>query len=101
MLFASDDATHQQPNWFEFVPSRFLPFTALQHQSCHRWPIETCREKDTTAGICLVIGVQALGGLGEQLAAEMATVVATICYAGAASYLPLATLPIISFKVTR
>src|SRR5665811_795732 len=57
-----------------------------QHQSCHRWPIETCREKDTTAGICLIVGVQALGGLGEQLAAEIATVVATICYAGAAIF---------------
>ena len=38
------------------------------------------------AGICLVVGVQALGGLGEQLAAEIATVVATICYAGAAIF---------------
>ena len=26
------------------------------------------------AGICLIVGVQALGGLGEQLAAEIATV---------------------------
>jgi drug/metabolite transporter (DMT)-like permease len=38
------------------------------------------------AGICLIVGVQALGGLGEQLAAEIATVVATICYAGAAIF---------------
>jgi drug/metabolite transporter (DMT)-like permease len=36
------------------------------------------------AGICLVVGVQALGGLGEQLGAEVATVAATICYAGGA-----------------
>jgi drug/metabolite transporter (DMT)-like permease len=38
------------------------------------------------AGICLIVGVQALGGLGEQLAAQIATVVATICYAGAAIF---------------
>jgi drug/metabolite transporter (DMT)-like permease len=33
------------------------------------------------AGICLIVGVQALTGLGERLAAELATVVATVCYA--------------------
>jgi drug/metabolite transporter (DMT)-like permease len=38
------------------------------------------------AGICLIVGVQALGGLGEQLAAQIATVVATICYAGGAIF---------------
>jgi drug/metabolite transporter (DMT)-like permease len=38
------------------------------------------------AGICLIVGVQALGGLGQQLAAQIATVVATICYAGAAIF---------------
>ena len=37
-------------------------------------------------GICLIVGVQALGGLGEQLAAEIAIVAATICYAGAAVF---------------
>ena len=37
-------------------------------------------------GICLIVGVQALGGLGEQLLAQIATVVATICYAGAAIF---------------
>jgi drug/metabolite transporter (DMT)-like permease len=37
-------------------------------------------------GICLIVGVQALGGLGGQLAAEIATVAATICYAGAAIF---------------
>jgi drug/metabolite transporter (DMT)-like permease len=35
------------------------------------------------AGVCLIIGVQALGGLGEQLVAQLAIVAATICYAGA------------------
>jgi drug/metabolite transporter (DMT)-like permease len=38
------------------------------------------------AGICLIVGVQALGGLGEQLVAQVAVVVATICYAGAAIF---------------
>jgi drug/metabolite transporter (DMT)-like permease len=38
------------------------------------------------AGICLIVGVQALVGLGQQLMAEIATVVATICYAGAAIF---------------
>jgi drug/metabolite transporter (DMT)-like permease len=37
-------------------------------------------------GICLIVGVQALGGLGTQLVAQIATVVATICYAGAAVF---------------
>jgi drug/metabolite transporter (DMT)-like permease len=38
------------------------------------------------AGICLIVGVQALSGLGEQLIAQIAIVVATICYAGAAIF---------------
>jgi drug/metabolite transporter (DMT)-like permease len=38
------------------------------------------------AGICLIVGVQAFGGLGEQFAAQIAIVVATICYAGAAVF---------------
>ncbi len=38
------------------------------------------------AGICLIVGVQALDGLGEQFAAEIATVVATLCYAGGAIF---------------
>jgi drug/metabolite transporter (DMT)-like permease len=38
------------------------------------------------AGICLIVGVQALGGLGEQLVAQIAIVAATICYAGAAIF---------------
>ena len=38
------------------------------------------------AGICLIVGVQAFGGLGEQLAAQIATLVETICYAGGAIF---------------
>jgi drug/metabolite transporter (DMT)-like permease len=37
-------------------------------------------------GICLIVGVQALAGIGRQLAAELAIVVATFCYAGAAIF---------------
>ncbi len=38
------------------------------------------------AGTCLIVGVQAFGGLGEALGAELAIVAATICYAGAAIF---------------
>ena len=38
------------------------------------------------AGICLIVGVQAFQGLGEQLTAQIAIVVATICYAGGAIF---------------
>jgi drug/metabolite transporter (DMT)-like permease len=38
------------------------------------------------AGICLIVGVQALGGLGQELWAQLAIVIATVCYAGAAIF---------------
>jgi drug/metabolite transporter (DMT)-like permease len=38
------------------------------------------------AGICLIVGVQALAGLGEHLTAQIVTVLAAICYAGAAIF---------------
>jgi len=37
-------------------------------------------------GICLIVGLQALTGIGQQLTAELAIVAATICYAGAAMF---------------
>jgi len=37
-------------------------------------------------GICLIVGIQALGGLGQQLWAQLAIVAATVCYAGAAIF---------------
>lgn len=37
-------------------------------------------------GICLIVGVQALAGLGRELWAQLAIVAATICYAGAAIF---------------
>jgi len=37
-------------------------------------------------GICLIVGVAALAGLGQQLLAQIAIVAATVCYAGAAIF---------------
>jgi drug/metabolite transporter (DMT)-like permease len=37
-------------------------------------------------GICLIVGLQALHGVGEQLVAQLAIVAATLCYAGAAIF---------------
>lgn len=38
------------------------------------------------AGTCLIVGLEALGGVGHQLVAQLAIVAATICYAGAAIF---------------
>jgi drug/metabolite transporter (DMT)-like permease len=38
------------------------------------------------AGICLIIGAQALEGIGQALWAQLAIVAATVCYAGAAIF---------------
>lgn len=38
------------------------------------------------AGICLIVGLQALDGVGHQLVVQLAIVAATICYAGAAIF---------------
>ncbi|CAN7293065.1 DMT family transporter [Mesorhizobium sp. LjNodule214] len=38
------------------------------------------------AGICLIVGAQALGGLGHQLWAQLAVIAATVSYAGAAIF---------------
>jgi drug/metabolite transporter (DMT)-like permease len=37
-------------------------------------------------GICLIVGIEALSGLGQALIAQLAIVAATICYAGAAIF---------------
>jgi len=37
-------------------------------------------------GIVLIIGVQAVAGVGQQLTAELAIIAATVCYAGAAIF---------------
>ncbi len=38
------------------------------------------------AGICLIVGLQVLGGLGQAVWAQLAIVAATVCYAGAAIF---------------
>ena len=38
------------------------------------------------AGTCLIIGVEAFHGLGDELPAQLAIVAATVCYAGAAIF---------------
>ena len=38
------------------------------------------------AGICLIVGVEALSGFGEQLTAQIVTLLAAVCYAGAAIF---------------
>jgi drug/metabolite transporter (DMT)-like permease len=38
------------------------------------------------AGVCLIVGAEALSGFGEQLLAPLAIVAATVCYAGAAIF---------------
>jgi drug/metabolite transporter (DMT)-like permease len=38
------------------------------------------------AGVCLIIGAEALSGFGEQLLAPLAIVAAAVCYAGAAIF---------------
>ena len=37
-------------------------------------------------GICLIVGVQVLRGIGQELTAELAIVAATVCYSGAAIF---------------
>jgi drug/metabolite transporter (DMT)-like permease len=38
------------------------------------------------AGICLIVGTSVLGGVGNEVIPQLAIVVATVCYAGAAIY---------------
>jgi drug/metabolite transporter (DMT)-like permease len=38
------------------------------------------------AGICLIVGMEALSGLGQELIAQAAIIAATVCYAGAAVF---------------
>lgn len=38
------------------------------------------------AGICLIIGIDALSGVGQQLSAQIAVVAASVCYASAALF---------------
>jgi drug/metabolite transporter (DMT)-like permease len=61
-----------------------LTFTLTRHE-----PITTRKLVGVIAGLagtCLIVGVQALNGLGQALGAQLAIVAATVCYAGAAIF---------------
>jgi drug/metabolite transporter (DMT)-like permease len=63
----------------------FFLTLAISHQDALSWR-KLFGVSAGMAGICLIIGVQAFDGLGEQLAAQIAIVTATICYAGGAVF---------------
>jgi drug/metabolite transporter (DMT)-like permease len=63
----------------------FFLTLVIAHQDKPSWR-KLCGVVAGMAGICLIIGVQALHGFGEQLVAQVAIVVATICYAGGAVF---------------
>ena len=62
----------------------FLTFAVTRHE-----PVTSRKLTGVIAGmagICLIVGVQALTGLGQQLFAQIVCVLAAICYAGAAIF---------------
>ncbi|MBN8992855.1 MAG: EamA family transporter [Rhizobiales bacterium] len=62
----------------------FLTFAVTRHE-----PVTSRKLIGVIAGmtgICLIVGVQALGGLGQQLFAQIVCVAAAVCYAGAAIF---------------
>jgi drug/metabolite transporter (DMT)-like permease len=65
-------------------------FTFLLTALITRHEVVTSRRLSGVAagliGICLIVGVEALGGLGQGLLAQLAIVAAAICYAGAAIF---------------
>jgi drug/metabolite transporter (DMT)-like permease len=63
----------------------FFLTLAIGHQDALSW-CKCFGVAAGMAGICLIIGVQAFQGLGEQLLAQIAIVTATICYAGGAVF---------------
>jgi drug/metabolite transporter (DMT)-like permease len=63
----------------------FFLTLAIAHQNALSWR-KLFGVVAGMAGICLIIGVQAFQGLGEQLLAQIAIVTATICYAGGAVF---------------
>jgi drug/metabolite transporter (DMT)-like permease len=63
----------------------FFLTLAISHQDALSWR-KLFGVVAGMTGICLIIGVQAFHGLGEQLAAQIAIVTATICYAGGAVF---------------
>ena len=65
---------------FAFV----LTFFLAHRQSASGWQLFGV--VSGMIGICLIVGVQALSGMGQQLTAELAIIAATVCYAGAAVF---------------
>jgi drug/metabolite transporter (DMT)-like permease len=65
---------------FAFV----LTFFLAHRQSATAWQLFGV--VSGMIGICLIVGVQALSGMGQQLTAELAIIAATVCYAGAAVF---------------
>lgn len=63
----------------------FFLTLAMAHQNAPSWR-KLFGVVAGMAGICLIIGVQAFHGIGEQLAAQIAILTATICYAGGAVF---------------
>lgn len=62
----------------------FLTLTVTRHEALtSRKLLGVCAGM---AGICLIVGVEALGGFGKQLVAQIVAVLAAICYAGAAIF---------------
>ena len=57
----------------------FLTFAITRHEAVT--PRKLIGVIAGMGGICLIVGVQALGGLGEQLIAQIACVLAAVCYA--------------------
>jgi drug/metabolite transporter (DMT)-like permease len=63
----------------------FFLTLAIAHQDAPSWR-KLFGVMAGMIGICLIIGVQAFHGIGEQLAAQLAIVAATVCYAGGAVF---------------
>jgi drug/metabolite transporter (DMT)-like permease len=63
----------------------FFLTLAIAHQDAPSWR-KLFGVMAGMIGICLIIGIQAFHGIGEQLAAQLAIVAATVCYAGGAVF---------------
>jgi drug/metabolite transporter (DMT)-like permease len=63
----------------------FLITIAITHHEPANWR-KACGVIAGMAGICLIIGLEALNGLGHELFAQLAIILATISYAGASIF---------------
>jgi len=67
-------------NWLGSIPHWIYPTVLRKDGQLWRLVVPWI------SGICLIVGVQAIDGLGQELWAQLAIVAATICYAGAAIF---------------